>query len=44
MIKLEEDKEFLINHRKKDSPGFICGINAKLSQQKKGLFNDRNRL
>jgi len=35
MIKLEEDKEFLVNHRKKDRPDFICGIDAKLSQQKK---------
>jgi len=33
-----------LNQWKKNRPGFICGIDAKYGQQKKGLLNNRNKL
>jgi adenylate/nucleoside-diphosphate kinase len=33
LISLDEDKQFLINQRKKGRPGSICGIDMKLNQK-----------
>jgi hypothetical protein len=37
LISLEEDKQFLINQRKKGRPGSMYGIDMKLSQKEKTL-------